>query len=178
MVRSLVENRASELDQSRNCTLAWIETRRPHLNSFTSETRPSTNIRVQFVISRLFCDMPPRRAASSKATSTRSKAKPAKSIAFERPEQPLTPALPPARLHSSSYHYPLLVDDQSHHVSLLDWFKSVEGSRTMPWRKTWVDRTQASGSDEETAQALNRRAYEVWVSEVSRYFNALDEEDA
>lgn len=115
--------------------------------------------------------MPPRRIASSKAgkaSAVKSKGKPAITIAFERPEQPLATALPPARIHPSSYHYPLLVDDKTQHVALLGWFKSVEDTRTMPWRKAWIDRTQSSGSDEETAQALNRRAYEVWVSEVSK----------
>lgn len=121
--------------------------------------------------------MPPRRAASSKtgrAVPARSKAKPATSIAFEEPEQPLASALPPARVHPRSYHFPLLSDDKKQHVALLDWFKSVEDTRTMPWRKAWIDRTQFPGSDEEAAHAVNRRAYEVWVSEVSKSANVLD----
>ena len=115
--------------------------------------------------------MSPRRAAGSKAgkaVPARSKAKSVTSLAFERPGQPLTAALPPARVHPPSYHHPLLLDDKTQHVALLDWFRSVEDTRTMPWRKAWIDKTQSSKSDEETAQALNRRAYEVWVSEVSK----------
>jgi len=115
--------------------------------------------------------MPPRRTAASKAgkaAPARSKAKPVTSIAFESPGQPLTAALPPARVHPLSYHYPLLIDDKAQHVALLDWFKSVEDTRTMPWRKAWIDKTQSPESDEETAQAVNCRAYEIWVSEVSK----------
>ncbi|KAF1923317.1 DNA glycosylase [Didymella exigua CBS 183.55] len=112
--------------------------------------------------------MPPRRTASSKpskAVPTKSKGKPAWSIAFEKPERPLIAALPPARAHSPSYHFPLLIDNQSQYDALLDWFKTVEDSRTMPWRKAWIDRTQTSTSGD-TDQTINKRAYEVWVSEV------------
>lgn len=115
--------------------------------------------------------MPPRRAASTKAGKAipaKSKPKPATSIEFEKPQQSLATALPPARVHPPSYHYPLLIDDKTQHVVLLDWFKGVEDTRTMPWRKAWIDRTSSSKSDEELAQALNRRAYEIWVSEVSK----------
>ncbi|KAF3039953.1 hypothetical protein E8E12_008996 [Didymella heteroderae] len=119
--------------------------------------------------------MPPRRSVSSKAghaalpkakAKAKAKAKPMTSIIIERPEQPLAAALPPGRVHTLSYHHPLLIDDKTQHDALLDWFTSVEDTRTMPWRKAWIDRTHCSASDEETAQALNRRAYEVWVSEV------------
>jgi A/G-specific adenine glycosylase len=115
--------------------------------------------------------MPPRRAAATKAgkaASTKSKPKPATSIAFRKPHESISAALPPARAHSSSYHYPLLIDDKDRHDAFLSWFKSVEDSRTMPWRKPWIDRSQSSGSEDEKNETLNKRAYEVWVSEVSK----------
>ncbi|KAF1361446.1 A/G-specific adenine glycosylase [Lizonia empirigonia] len=36
----------------------------------------------------------------------------------------------------------------------------------MPWRKAWLERPQNSKPSEDTARILNKRAYEVWVSEV------------
>jgi hypothetical protein len=38
----------------------------------------------------------------------------------------------------------------------------------MPWRKEWVDPGAWEGGDEELGSVLARRAYEVWVSEVSK----------
>lgn len=114
--------------------------------------------------------MPPRRAAATKANktaTTRSKPKAAPSITFVKPQEPIAATLPPARAHSSSYHYPLLIEDNTQQDALLQWFKSVEDSRTMPWRKPWLNPSQPSEPGEETAQILNKRAYEVWVSEVS-----------
>ncbi|KZM28077.1 uncharacterized protein EKO05_0000870 [Ascochyta rabiei] len=113
--------------------------------------------------------MPPRRAATSKASkaaSARSSLKATTSNCFERPKEPAATVLPPARAHSSSYHYPLLLDDRAQHGALLNWFKGVEDCRTMPWRKPWLDRSQDGGPEEQIKQTLNKRAYEVWVSEV------------
>jgi hypothetical protein len=39
----------------------------------------------------------------------------------------------------------------------------------MPWRKKWIDPGVWEGTDEELDEVLARRAYEVWVSEVSEY---------
>lgn len=39
----------------------------------------------------------------------------------------------------------------------------------MPWRKKWIDPGKFEGSEEELRKAVARRAYEVWVSEVSEY---------
>ncbi|KAF2629086.1 A/G-specific adenine glycosylase [Macroventuria anomochaeta] len=36
----------------------------------------------------------------------------------------------------------------------------------MPWRKAWIDRSLHSEPSHDIKQTLNRRAYEVWVSEV------------
>ncbi|XPS78470.1 hypothetical protein M3J09_010481 [Ascochyta lentis] len=113
--------------------------------------------------------MPPRRAATSKASKaapSRSNLKAITSNSFDPPEEPVAAVLPPARVHSSSYHYPLLIQDKAQHDALLHWFTSVEDSRTMPWRKPWLDRSQTEGPQEKATQTLNKRAYEVWVSEV------------
>lgn len=39
----------------------------------------------------------------------------------------------------------------------------------MPWRKKWIDPTEFKGSKEDLDKLLGIRAYEVWVSEVSKY---------
>lgn len=87
---------------------------------------------------------------------------------FSRPTEAIGAALPAARIHSASYHYPLLADDTSQQHALLEWFRSVEDSRTMPWRKAWLDQSHVSEALEDKAETLNKRAYEVWVSEVSK----------
>jgi A/G-specific adenine glycosylase len=38
----------------------------------------------------------------------------------------------------------------------------------MPWRKKWIDPTEFEGRQEELGKVLGKRAYEVWVSEVSK----------
>jgi A/G-specific adenine glycosylase len=52
--------------------------------------------------------------------------------------------------------------------ALLNWFEGVEETRSMPWRKKWIDPSAFAGKDEELASVLGKRAYEVWVSEVSK----------
>lgn len=37
----------------------------------------------------------------------------------------------------------------------------------MPWRKAWIDPDEYDGRQEELGIVLGKRAYEVWVSEVS-----------
>ena len=39
----------------------------------------------------------------------------------------------------------------------------------MPWRKRWIDPRDFEGKEEDMEIGLARRAYEVWVSEVSKY---------
>jgi A/G-specific adenine glycosylase len=51
--------------------------------------------------------------------------------------------------------------------ALLSWFSSVEETRSMPWRKVWLDPKDFEGREQEFGEMLGRRAYEVWVSEVS-----------
>ena len=115
--------------------------------------------------------MPPRRAATVKAGRkgvAKSMPKLATTTSFGKPEEAIATALPPTRAHSSPYHYPLLIGDESQQDALLTWFKSVEDSRTMPWRKAWIDPSLASKTSGELKDVLNKRAYEVWVSEVSK----------
>jgi len=38
----------------------------------------------------------------------------------------------------------------------------------MPWRKKWIDPADFEGKEEELGKTLSKRAYEVWVSEVSK----------
>jgi A/G-specific adenine glycosylase len=84
------------------------------------------------------------------------------------PETPPAVSLPPSRAHQPSYHYPLLVNDQTGCDALLSWFRDVEKTRNMPWRKTWINPKDFDGSEEELDRVLGQRAYEVWVSEVSK----------
>jgi A/G-specific adenine glycosylase len=49
----------------------------------------------------------------------------------------------------------------------LNWFNGVEKTRNMPWRKTWIDPKDFEGKEKDLGKVLGKRAYEVWVSEVS-----------
>jgi hypothetical protein len=46
----------------------------------------------------------------------------------------------------------------------------VSTARSMPWRKAWVDPAEYAGREARLRDVLMRRAYEVWVSEVSKFF--------
>jgi A/G-specific adenine glycosylase len=85
----------------------------------------------------------------------------------------LSTAIPPLRSHNVSYHFPLLMDDCITCDALLSWFLSVEETRSMPWRKPWLDPKDFEGREKEFGDFLGRRAYEVWVSEVSKYCSRL-----
>lgn len=96
-------------------------------------------------------------------------------LASLKPDRFIDAAIPPARTHASSYHYPLLLDEEGDRAEacgkLLEWFEGIEGERDMPWRKEWVDPESFVGKtgedDEGIEKILARRAYEVWVSEIS-----------
>ncbi len=77
-------------------------------------------------------------------------------------------ALPPGRLHTPAYHFPLLCNDDSACGKLLSWFEGVENTRSMPWRKAWINPETFEGKEEELQVSLAKRAYEIWVSEVSK----------
>lgn len=81
----------------------------------------------------------------------------------------IPPALPPSRVHSSSYHYPLVLDDWVNKDDLLEWFESVSKTRNMPWRKNFIGLDpDHTGPQEDLEERANQRAYEVWVSEISK----------
>lgn len=103
---------------------------------------------------------------ASKAAATR-KATPKKG--FSAPTTTFAPAIPPSRVHSQLYHYPLLLGHKATCTALLKWFESVEETRSMPWRKSWIDPKSFVGREEELESVLATRAYEVWVSEVSKW---------
>ncbi|KAH8725569.1 DNA glycosylase [Phaeosphaeriaceae sp. PMI808] len=104
---------------------------------------------------------PRKKVAAPKLT----KAAPTKN-GFVAPDSPLPIAIPPSRVHHESYHYPLLLDDQVACDALLSWFDGVEETRSMPWRKRWINPEDFKGREEELGEVLGKRAYEVWVSEV------------
>lgn len=87
---------------------------------------------------------------------------------FAPPASKLDAAIPPSRLHEPSYHYPLLLSQHAACDALLEWFSGVEETRSMPWRKKWIDPTEYEDREEELGCILSKRAYEVWVSEVSK----------
>lgn len=111
--------------------------------------------------------MAPRKKAAATVASPNKAAKSAKAIITS----PLTPpavALPPSRIHSTSYHYPLILGNRSACDALLSWFNGVAETRSMPWRKAWINPADFEGREEELKSVLSKRAYEVWVSEVSK----------
>lgn len=73
------------------------------------------------------------------------------------------PTVGPNRRHALAYHRPLLLHGdagKSGRDALLAWFDSKSTARKMPWRKPWLD---PANTPRET---LERRAYEVWISEI------------
>jgi A/G-specific adenine glycosylase len=107
---------------------------------------------------------PRRKAATGKAPKIVKAVKPT----ITAPETPLAVALPPSRIHQSTYHYPLLLGNKSACDALSTWFDGVEETRSMPWRKKWIDPEDFPDKEEELGRVLSKRAYEVWVSEVSK----------
>ncbi|KAF1934705.1 DNA glycosylase [Clathrospora elynae] len=111
--------------------------------------------------------MAPRKKSSMAAKAPKViKAMKASKPIISVPIKPQPPALPPLRVHNPSYHFPLLLGDRSACDALLGWFEGVEETRSMPWRKSWVDPSDFEGRQEELGRVLSKRAYEVWVSEV------------
>lgn len=84
-----------------------------------------------------------------------------------QPDNALPTAVPPSRQHAPSYHYPLLLQEPESARALLKWFESIEGERSMPWRKKFIDPADFEAREELLGEVLAKRAYEVWVSEVS-----------
>ncbi|VUC26889.1 unnamed protein product [Clonostachys rosea] len=77
----------------------------------------------------------------------------------------------PLRTHPLMYHRPILLDAaisrkaKEAQDSLLSWFDKVSSVRSMPWRKPWIDPSTVN-DPLELRQMLERRAYEVWISEI------------
>ncbi|KAJ4159533.1 uncharacterized protein LMH87_008431 [Akanthomyces muscarius] len=82
----------------------------------------------------------------------------------------LKPSLPPTRCHTLAYHKPLLLDGgrgADGRAAFLSWFDSVSATRAMPWRKPWVNPADFSSDDDAALRrTLEKRAYEVWISEI------------
>jgi A/G-specific adenine glycosylase len=120
--------------------------------------------------------MPPRKRAPPKPSAKPARTKsPAPPLSIHAPPaSPIsTPALPPARRHVAAYHYAQLLQDRAACAALLAWFGGdVSTARSMPWRKTWVDPAEYAGREAQLRDVLMRRAYEVWVSEVSKFFSS------
>ncbi len=87
-------------------------------------------------------------------------------LGISEPTIPEPTVTPPSRLHTSSYHWPLLLNDKSGCDALLSWFQDIHDDREMPWRKPFVNPTDFNGCEEELGKVLAMRAYEVWVSEI------------
>ncbi|KAK4212313.1 hypothetical protein QBC37DRAFT_425240 [Rhypophila decipiens] len=68
--------------------------------------------------------------------------------------------------HSRSYHHPLLLNNLGARQDLLSWFDSVTSHRAMPWRKPWINPALYPHGSAHLRQMLEKRAYEVWISEV------------
>ncbi|KAH7040075.1 DNA glycosylase [Microdochium trichocladiopsis] len=72
----------------------------------------------------------------------------------------------PDRQHAVTYHRPLLLDSRKGRKSLLSWFDGVSTARSMPWRKAWIDPFSEHLDEVTLREKLERRAYEVWISEI------------
>ncbi|KAF2846608.1 DNA glycosylase [Plenodomus tracheiphilus IPT5] len=111
--------------------------------------------------------MAPRKKVVTTAKATKvTKPKLSSKPSVPEPTSPVPTALLPSRVHHASYHYPLLLNDKARCDALLTWFEGEEETRSMPWRKAWIDPSEYEGREEELGAILGKRAYEVWVSEV------------
>ncbi|KAJ6788387.1 hypothetical protein PWT90_04647 [Aphanocladium album] len=114
----------------------------------------------------------PRPAKRRKtASASGSKIEAYKQLFNQSSSQPsdLKPSLPPTRCHTIAYHKPLLLDGKlgaEGRKAFLDWFDSVSETRAMPWRKAWVNPADFGSSPDELRRTLEKRAYEVWISEI------------
>ncbi|KAF9770103.1 hypothetical protein IL306_012394 [Fusarium sp. DS 682] len=105
-----------------------------------------------------------KRRKTQPAKSKNSNSKIIETLFSSEGETSQTPCTPPSRQHSLSYHRPLLLKESSYRQALLSWFDGVSTKRSMPWRKMWIN-PKDYGQDE-LRSLLERRAYEVWISEI------------
>ncbi|CCF48938.1 hypothetical protein NDA14_003334 [Ustilago hordei] len=118
--------------------------------------------------SSLSSSSPPPSKAVKKARCTSAASLSKFSQIFDPPSTTPPGTAPlPARSHTSSYHRPLLLlaSHESGISSLLSWFSRVCSKREMPWRSAFIDPCNFS-SAEELREALESRAYQVWISEI------------
>lgn len=90
-------------------------------------------------------------------------------------------AILPVRRHTTAYHEPLLLWTNDGTLKgdvgreLLEWYAEVATQRGMPWRKRWIDpqaeEFKGSGGSKALRKQLEKRAYEVWISEISEWGN-------
>ncbi|KAF4960224.1 hypothetical protein FSARC_10547 [Fusarium sarcochroum] len=106
----------------------------------------------------------PKRRKTQPSRSKNANAKIHESLFSSEGETSRAACIPPTRRHHISYHRPLLLKESSSRQALLSWFDSVSTKRSMPWRKAWID-PKDHGQDE-LRSLLERRAYEVWISEI------------
>ncbi|KAK6844897.1 A/G-specific adenine DNA glycosylase [Apiospora arundinis] len=111
---------------------------------------------------------PKKRKAAGAGSRSRDKNPQLSQQLFSRDGEPAPAAFTPefpGRQHPPLYHRPLLLDNVEGRASLLEWFDSVSASRAMPWRKPWID-PSAVPDAVVLREQLERRAYEVWISEI------------
>lgn len=113
---------------------------------------------------------------AEKKTTKKKVSKPAVSQLHERlfrqgPVQDHGVCEMPSRSHRTTYHRPRLLGANDSIVAregqeaLLGWFDGVTATRAMPWRKPWID-PQTIPDPQQRRKDLERRAYEVWISEI------------
>lgn len=106
----------------------------------------------------------PKRRKTQPSRSKSENAKIHESLFSSEGETSQTPCIPPSRQHQLLYHRPLLLKESTSRKALLSWFDGVSTKRSMPWRKTWIN--PKDHDQDELRNLLERRAYEVWISEI------------
>lgn len=105
----------------------------------------------------------PRPVKRRKVTSSSLKPSELHNILFAQNHEPsATARVGSNRRHATTYHRPLLLGAKGRagRDSLLSWFDSTSTTRKMPWRKPFLDPARTP------RDAIERRAYEVWISEI------------
>ncbi|KAM0339400.1 hypothetical protein ACHAPU_010965 [Fusarium lateritium] len=105
-----------------------------------------------------------KRRKTQPARSKNAIAKVHESLFSSEGETSQTPCIPPSRDHHLLYHRPLLLKESTSRQALLNWFDGVSTKRSMPWRKFWINPKDHEA--DEIRSLLERRAYEVWISEI------------
>lgn len=78
----------------------------------------------------------------------------------------IPPCILPGRVHNIDYHRSQLLDSRKGRDDLLAWFDGISTARSMPWRKSWVDPRKYVDDPALLREKLEKRAYEVWISEI------------